>query len=243
MKNVTGYNLARLLAGSHGTLGVIAGISLRTAPRPETQSTLNFTGLELDDAIRAMAIAVGSSHRVSGAAFLPREGDTASGTCLRVEGFERSVACRTAALQTALAAFGEADILDAESSVALWKEIRDLRSFASAPGAIWRIAVPPTSAPGLLNAIIAARPAAYLLDQAGAVAWLRMDEGEDAGAATVRNASARNGAESLLVRASAPVRIAIHPFPAQAEPVARILRRVRGKFDPGGILNPAKMGI
>ena len=103
MKNVTGYDLARLMAGSWGTLGVLTEVALKVLPVPETEATLVLENLSVARSVAAMAAALGSPWEVSGAARLP------DGRCLiRVEGFAGSVTYRAGRMRALLARFGPA---------------------------------------------------------------------------------------------------------------------------------------
>ena len=91
MKNVTGLDLVKLMAGSHGTLGVLTEVAFKVLPRPETTATLVLDGLDAATAGRAMRAAMATPYEVTGAAHLPAP---AAATLLRLEGFAGSVAHR-----------------------------------------------------------------------------------------------------------------------------------------------------
>ena len=144
MKNVTGYDLVRLLTGSHGTLGVITEVSLKVLPRPETEATLVLPGQDIAGAVRAMSAALGSPFEVTGAAHVAAEGCT----FLRLEGFGDSVAYRMGRLRDLLRAEGE--VLTGAQSAARWAALRDVTGFAGTPGDVWRLSVTPADAPGIV---------------------------------------------------------------------------------------------
>jgi len=132
MKNVTGYDLSKLLTGSWGTLAAITELTLKVLPAPEIVTTLALHGLSDAMATAAMTAALGSSHEVSGAAHLPARAATraalgnAAATILRLEGFARSVAARASALSDELAGFGAAARLEDGPSRLLWRQVRDV---------------------------------------------------------------------------------------------------------------------
>ena len=223
MKNVTGYDLARLMAGARGTLGVLTEVAFKVLPAPATQATLTLEGLDVPASVAAMAAALTSPFEVTGAA---RDADGA--THLRIEGLADSVAYRAGRLSEALASFGAARVeTDAEAGTALWRAIRDVEAFAGAPGAVWRIAVRPSHAPEAVALLGAER---ILLDLGGGLIWAELAEGADA--------RARLGVpgHATLVRSAMTAR-----GPAETGPVAALSERLRARFDPRGILNPGAM--
>lgn len=235
MKNVTGYDLVKLMAGSWGSLGVMSEVSLKVMAIPETETTLVGEGLSPADAVAAMSAALGSPFDITGAAHL--EGKT----CIRIEGLKASVAYRARALaDDVLLGFQP---VDATASAALWAGIRDVQVFAGAKGAVWRVSVKPTDGPRLVHALgDLAREAVF--DWGGGLVWLRVDETRDgdAGAAAIRAALAPIGGHATLLRATADTRARVAVFQPEPAPVAALSRGLRHKFDPRGILNPGLMG-
>ncbi len=232
MKNVTGLDLVKLMAGSHGTLGVLTEIGLKVLPRPETTLSLVFEGLDAATAGRLMTSALSTPFEVSGAAHLPA-GLAAEGTAtvLRLEGFAGSVAYRAGALARALAQFGSpSQSTDAE----LWPAIRDVRAFAGREGAVWRISVKPTDGP-----VLGARltEAEILYDWAGGLLWVLTPEDTDP-----RAAMAGIPGHATLIRAGAAARARFGTFHPEPAPLAALAAGLRAKFDPAGILNPGIMG-
>ncbi|MBB3770682.1 glycolate oxidase FAD binding subunit [Angulomicrobium tetraedrale] len=140
VKNVTGYDLPRGLAGSHGTFAAFTEITIKVLPRPETVETLLILGLDDDAAASAMSAAVGSYYDVSGAAHLPADvvsrlpavaGAGRSVTALRLEGVQPSILHRRGKLEALLRARGELAFLDADASRAFWRALRDVEPFAA----------------------------------------------------------------------------------------------------------------
>lgn len=230
MKNVTGYDLVRLMAGSRGTLGILTEVALKVLPAPETEATLTLYGLDEARAQKAMARALGTPFEVSGAAHLPGHG-----TALRLEGFGEQVAYRAAQLARALAPFGQAHVEeDAAASAALWAAIRDVAGFADRAGDVWRISVKPSDGPRAGAAIGAE---ALIYDWAGGLIWALVAPGQD-----IRPALAGIGGHATLVRAAPETRARIASFQPEAAPVAALARGLRAQYDPRGILNPGLMG-
>jgi glycolate oxidase FAD binding subunit len=227
MKNVTGYDLVKLMAGSWGTLGVLSEVAFKVLPAPESAATLVLEGLAPEAAVAAMAAALGSPYEVNGAAHLPD-----GRTVLRIEGFAASVAYRAGALAGHLARFGAAGRVEGEESAALWREVRDVAAFHDAPGDVWRISTRPSDAPGL-----AARAGGEaLFDWGGGLLWLLVPEGTD-----LRATLGAFAGHATLVRAAEETRARIPPFPPEPAPVAALTAGLRRRFDPRGILNPGLM--
>jgi glycolate oxidase FAD binding subunit len=225
MKNVTGYDLVKLLAGSHGTLGVLTEVSFKLLPIPETCATLALRGLSDGQAVQAMAAALGTPWEVTGAAHWPGKG-----TFLRIEGFARSVAYRAGELARHLSAYGTAQVLGAEETQALWRGVRDVGPFCGQPGDVWRLSVKPSDAPGIVARLGAE---AVLYDWGGGLIWARMAPGVD-----LRARAGAFGGHATLIRAEAPPTPVFHPQPA---PLAALAATLRARFDPRGILNPGLM--
>ncbi|MEM6889698.1 MAG: FAD-binding protein [Pseudomonadota bacterium] len=232
MKNVTGYDLVKLMCGAYGTLGVLTEVALKVLPRPETEATLVLRGLEDTSAVQAMADAMCSPFEVTGAAHGSGLLEGGSATLLRVEGFEASVRYRMGALTDRLAGFGaEISVMEAAQSVPLWAAVRDVGALAEADGDVWRVHCKPTEAAGL-----AARSGAlaWFFDWGGGLIWLRTDKGRD-----LRASLGLFDGHATRVRGTDG---AVPRFQPEAPGVVRLSAGLRAKFDPRGILNPGLMG-
>jgi glycolate oxidase FAD binding subunit len=244
VKNVTGYDLCKVLAGSWGTLAVMTDVTVKVLPRAETEETLLVLGLDDGSAARAMSIAMGSSNDVSGAAHFPAplaaaiqaEAGTAI-TALRLEGVGPSVKHRRHALEALLKPLGEITVFAEPDSRALWKAVRDVRPFAQGDSALWRISVAPTR--GAEVAATIGEGAEYFYDWAGGLIWLAMPATDDGGAARVRAAVGEGHA--TLIRAPAAIRAAVPVFEPQDAGLAALTRRVKESFDPKGVLGSGRM--
>lgn len=259
VKNVTGYDLCKLLAGSWGTLAVMTEVTLKVMPRPEAERTLVLRGLDDLTAIRVMTAALGSPFDVSGAAHLPastRRADVAgldrlgspgaAVALLRLEGITASVAHRAASLVTQLAPFGVAEIIDDALSAEAWAAVRDVLPFAaSGPlGAwpVWRIVCPPAAGGALGLALATETGGEMIYDWGGGLIWAALPpQADDAGAAVVRRHVAAAGGHATLLRAPDAVRRAVDVFHPQSSGVAALEERVRLSFDPKTILNRGRL--
>lgn len=225
MKNVTGYDLVKLMSGSWGTLGVLSEVSLKVLPIPEAEATLKIHGLDVDAGVAAMAAALGTPNDVSGAAHVPSEGNGV--TLIRVEGFEKSVTYRIEQLKNALAKFG-GEMTLADDPVSAWAAVRDVENFHNKGGDVWKVSVKPSDAPTVLKAADALETQ---FDWAGGLVWLRTNEGDN-----VRAKLAGISGHATLVRGNGQTRF--HPETAG---VAALSTGLRQQFDPKGILNAGLM--
>ena len=227
MKNVTGYDLVKLLTGSYGTLGVLTEISLKVLPNVETTGTLRLHGLTDRQAVQALSSALGSPFEATAAAHMPKGSTGDAVTMLRIEGFETSVKYRADKLKDLLKAYGEVEI--AVGDGAEWTAVRDVNAFADQEGEVWRISTKPSDAPELAARLDAK---ALQYDWGGGLIWALTDTG--------RNLRATLGdfdGHATLVRGSAGV----PTFQPEAPALAAITAGLRAKFDPRGILNSGIM--
>ena len=248
VKNVTGYDLCKLMCGSWGTLAVLTDVVLKVMPAPERTVTLLLACPDPERAVEAMTAALSRPESVSAAAWLPEDAArpaAAAGralTALRLEGFEASVGSRSEALRAALSGFGEIAELGDRESIELWRDVADARAFAEdAESAVWRVSVPPQEGAGLYRRARGTLSARGWLDWGGGLVWLAASGAEDSGASVVRPMARRCGGHALLLRASENQRRTVGAFQPEPEPVARITRRLKEAFDPRRILNPGRM--
>jgi glycolate oxidase FAD binding subunit len=258
VKNVTGYDLCKLLAGSWGTLAVMTEVTLKVMPKPESERTLMLRALDDLTANRAMTAALGSPFDVSGAAHVPNSAFRAAAgaladlgspqqavTLLRLEGITASVVHRAASLGKLLEPFGTAAILEDAASIAIWSSIRDVKPFA-ANGAlgvwpVWRIVCPPASGGALGQSLARDTGGDVIYDWGGGLIWAALPPRPDAQAALVRQRVDAAGGHAALIRAAELVRRDIDVFHPQAAGLAALSERVRNSFDPKNILNRGRM--
>jgi glycolate oxidase FAD binding subunit len=243
VKNVTGYDLCKVMAGSWGTLGVMTDVTVKVLPRAETEQTVLVLGLDDAAATRAMSLAMGSANDVSAAAHLPaplaagiQAEAGAAVTALRVEGVTPSVAHRRQSLEALLKPFGALDALHEERSREFWRTVRDVKPFVGDDRAVWRVSVAPSRGHEVAPAI----GGEYFYDWQGGLIWLAMPASGDGGASRIRDALGGDG-HATLVRAPAALRAALPVFEPQPEGLAALTRRVKESFDPKGVLGPGRM--
>jgi glycolate oxidase FAD binding subunit len=258
VKNVTGYDLCKLLSGSWGTLAVMTEVTLKVMPKPESERTLVLRGLDDLSANRAMTAALGSPFDVSGAAHLPNSAfQPAMGalaglgltgqaaTLLRLEGIAASAAHRAASLARVLAPYGAVEIIEDAASLPIWSALRDVEPFAASGslGAwpVWRIVCPPASGGALGQALARDTGGDVIYDWGGGLIWAALPQKPDAQAPLVRSRVEAAGGHATLIRASDEVRRNIDVFQPQAAGIAALAERVRQSFDPKHILNRGRL--
>jgi glycolate oxidase FAD binding subunit len=249
LKNVTGLDLCKLLAGSHGTLGIITEVTLKVLPAPEAVGTLVLPNLDAMDGVRSLSAALGSPYSVSAAAWLPRDaaarvpelaGFGSSVALVRIEDFAASVTYRALRLRDDLG-HPAAHVLDDGTSRAVWRSVRDLVPLPlAADDAVWRVSVRPSAGPAVFQTLTDAFGARGFLDWGGGLAWIAGPATSEAHAAVEATASAAGGVW-MLMRAPEPFRATVQVLPPEPEPLKSITQRVKAALDPHAILNPGRM--
>ncbi|MDF2813306.1 MAG: glcE [Microvirga sp.] len=212
MKNVTGLDLVKLLAGSWGTLGFLTEVTFKVLPKTERMATLLWRGLDERRAIEALSSALGSPFDITGAAHLPGADVQGARTLVRLEGFSVSVDYRLGEVRRLLKSAGAPDILEGRGAEILWQSVRDATILPD-----------------------------HAYDWGGGLLWIATKPEGDAGAAIIRAATREFGGHSMLVRAPDEIRAAVDVFEPQSEAVMALTRGIKKAFDPAGILNPGRM--
>lgn len=252
MKNVTGYDLCRGLAGSWGTLAVLSEVTFKVLPTPEDTGTLVLFGLPDEFAVEVLCTAMASPFEVSGAvhlqpplvARLEHQALKTQGqavTALRVENFAKSVAYRKGRLKDLLKVYGALHELDRQSSLPFWGELRRLSVLQASDAPVWRISTSPTAGPKVVAAISTYMECRAFYDWSGGLIWAEVLPALDAGAADVRRVIATHGGHATLIRAESHVRAAVEVFQPLEAGLDKLSRRLKAAFDPAGILNPGRM--
>jgi glycolate oxidase FAD binding subunit len=250
VKNVTGYDMCKVLAGSWGTLAAMTDITLKVLPKAESEATVIVEGLDDAHACQAMAAAMGSACDVSGAAHLPDHVASyfdglpraSAATVLRLEGVAPSVKHRKETLAALLKPFGAVALLEEKESRALWRSVRQVKPFAAAAGRdrpLWRISTAPSRGHEIAAAITPAAQMYY--DWGGGLVWVAMPIADEPDAASIRGAVAALGGHATLVRAPASLRASVDVFEPQDAALSALNKRVKEGFDPKGVLNPGRM--
>tara|TARA_R110002124_G_scaffold100168_5_gene246771 strand:+ start:22967 stop:24124 length:1158 start_codon:yes stop_codon:yes gene_type:complete len=243
MKNVTGYDLVKLMAGSFGTLGVLSELSLKVQAIPEAEATLILRGQDMRSAVADLTRAMGTAFDISGAAWLDASASDGGGERrIRVEGMAGSVAYRSERLADLL---GADHVATGNQSAVLWQQVRDVTPFANRPGTVWKVSTRPSIAADFCGALTSRGIAhSVIADWSGGLLWLCLDaeaDPQDAGAAAIRQELARYGGHATLIRANPDIRAMAATFQPQPPALERIAAGLREKFDPRQILNPGLM--
>lgn len=233
MKNVTGYDLVKLMAGAYGTLGVLSEVSFKVLPANPAHAVIMIKGQTIVQAVGAMSQALGSPFEVSGAAYapLPEGGDPV--TLLRIEGFTESVKYRVAQLT---------DLLDGDVSFetdparcsAIWRAVRDVTSLSGFDGDIWRCSIKPSDAPALIAAL---GGVTSVLDWGGGLVWIGSPADTD-----IRALAPDIAGHRTLMRAKEDTKARLNVFEPETAAIQMLNTGLRARFDPRGILNPGLMG-
>jgi len=259
MKNVTGYDLPKLICGAYGTLAVLTEATLKVWPKAQNTRTIVVVGLSDEDGIRLLRDVMSSPYEPSAAAHLPRSTAmkshvpevthaAAATTLIRLEGEGASLETRLDHVRGLIADNGFADgalaghrgvvQLEDRPSQEIWREVADVAYFSNRAGVVWRI----STAPGCGAAIVSRMGAdAWYYDWAGGLIWALFDDVRAGDAELVRSAVAELGGHATLVRGPKELRNAVGAFQPLAAGVHEISRRIKNAFDPRGILNPKRM--
>ena len=242
MKNVTGYDLVKLMAGSYGTLGVLSEVSFKLLPKVDAVGTISLQGLSPSAGVAAMSAALASPFEVSGAAMTDVTSEGQSRVHLRLEGFETSVRYRAEKLQKTLAKYGESNLTLEDADV--WTAVRDVHAFAAKPN-VWRASIKGGDAPALLEALGDVAEFEAMFDWGGGLVWLATDSVEDEAEVFhkgLQSEVARIGGHAMLVKAPASLKRRVPVFQPENPALQTLAKGLRNQFDPRGILNTGVMG-
>jgi glycolate oxidase FAD binding subunit len=252
MKNVTGYDLGRAMAGSWGTLAVMTEVALKVLPAQREMRTVLCFGLADPNGVEALCLAHGTPFEVSGtihmhAGLAERLSDQeiantgASVTAIRVENFPASARYRSSRLKQMLQAYAPALELDTMRSRVFWDEVRKLKMFQKSGRPLWRISTLPSTAAKLVGSLVRKIDVNVLYDWSGGLIWLETPPISDAGAVEIRRTLAEFGGHATLIRAEAEARAAIDVFQPLDPGLMALTASLKKAFDPVGILNPGRM--
>ena len=254
MKNVTGYDLCKGLAGSWGTLAAFSEVTFKVMPKPPASTTLVLLGLTDEIAIEALCSVMGTPYEITGALHIQQQlavtldhmglrGQGKAVTAFRLEAPPKSIAYRRDKLTAALKVYGQLHDLEQKSSETFWDEMTRLSVFEGSDHPLWRLSTAPSKGPAVVAAIGRYMPVSALYDWSGGLVWIDVPVTTDAGAADVRRVIATHGGHATLIRASASTRSATDVFQTLEPGVQRLSQKLKATFDPSNILNPGRMYV
>ncbi len=252
MKNVTGYDVGRGLAGSWGTLALMTEVTFKVVTKPESTATLVLFGLPDEIAVEVLCKAMTTPYEITGAMHIQQgpasrlwqsqiRGGGKAATVMRLEAPEKSIAYRTEKLRQLFKAYGDLHVVGAAGSIEFWKECRMLTPMHGSTHPLWRISTAPRLGPTVVASIARYMQVEAVYDWSGGLVWIEVPASADAGATDIRRVIALHGGHATLVRAEAAVRRSVDVFHPLDPGVERLSRRLKQTFDPAGILNPGRM--
>ena len=258
VKNVTGYDLSKLICGSYGTLVALTEITFKVLPAPEESKTLIIHGQKIESAIDFLDKAISSSNDVSGAIFLPGESKItgctmdiektfklndlkykSSFTAIRIEGSKNSVDQRIQNLVNELKVINfKISILEVYQSEIFWNKVKSLEFLSSSKNSILRIAIPPSECVKLVYQF--SNRYKYYLDWGGALIWVEAYELSEEMFDSIRKKVVKLGGYVTMIKNSDYL-----PYVEDVFTISRdrfnISQNIKKSFDPKRILNPGKM--
>ncbi|WP_242770861.1 FAD-binding protein [Sphingopyxis sp. YF1] len=241
VKNVTGYDLPKLMAGSWGRLAALVEVTLKTMPRPQVSTTVRVTGLGVNQSANLMAHALGTSTEIAAARHFPAPlawhctGAEHSVTDFLIEGFRESVEARCDHLVRFISDnVGErpVDMIGAETCD--WSAIGPNVALPF-DQPLWRVSILPSRASACLEAL-ETLGASYWMDWAGGLLWVSVGDKS----VRVREIATAFGGHAMLLRAPDEVRERVAAFETSSAPLAALEGRVRRGFDPSGIFETGR---
>ena len=258
VKNVTGYDLSKLICGSYGTLMALTEITFKVLPAPDLGKTLVIHNQNIDSATNLLDKAISSSNDVSGATFLPTEPDVkgcvmninqtfklndlkykGSLTAIRIEGSKKSVDERIENLISELkVADFDLSILETHQSEIFWNKVKNLEFFYTSNNSILRLVIPPSETAKLIYEFIGKYK--YFLDWGGALIWLEAFQLSEEMFESIRKRAVKHGGYLTMIKNSKYLPYVEDVFTINRDRFI-ISQNIKKSFDPKRILNPGKM--
>ena len=260
VKNVTGYDLSKLICGSYGTLVALTEITFKVLPIPEGSKTLVIHNQKLEFAVDFLDKAISSSNDISGAIFLPNDTEVSgcvmniektfklndlkhegSITAIRIEGSKNSINERIENLINELKLINfNISILEIYQSEIFWNKIRSLEFFSSSKNSILRIVIPPSESVNLIYQF--SNQFKYYLDWGGALMWMEAFELSEEMFVSIRKKVVKLGGYVTMIKNSDYLPYVEDVFTINRDRF-NISQNIKKSFDPKRILNPGKMYI
>lgn len=245
VKNVTGFDLPKLVCGAMGTLSLLTEVTLRTVPAPPIQCVATIPDVAPAEGLAALRRVRAAPVGATGLAYLPaaaleRIGEPEQGrgaALIRLDGSRDTLEEKLAHLRGLLGSL-ELRVSGDDKGIRAFAAIGDGRAFAGTPFDVWRLHVPPSQAAAAAAEIAAPL---WLADWAGALLWAGAAPGDASAPARLAGIAGKHGGHATLLRASEERRAACDAFPREEPERAALTRAVKAAFDPLGIFNPGRM--
>ena len=258
VKNVTGYDLSKLICGSYGTLAVLTEITFKVLPMPEESKTLIIHNQSVEKAANFLNIATSSSNDISGAVFLPSEPKgtgcimdiektfklndlkhDGSITAIRIEGSKNSIDQRIENLINELKIINvNLSTLEKNQSEIFWNKIKTLEFFYSSKNNIFRIVIPPSECVKFIYQL--SNKFKYYLDWGGALIWVEAFELSEKMFDSIKKRVVKLGGYTTMIKNSDYLSYVEDSFTINSDRF-NISQNIKKSFDPKRILNPGKM--
>ena len=250
VKNVTGYDLSKLITGSFGTLLVLSEITLKVLPLQTDTKTIVVSGLSLEHALGILGSAISSSNDPSGAVFYPDSlrnnfvfndlTHPGSITAIRVEGSKTSTEQRINNLIQDLSLLDKnVTVIDSIQSEIFWEDTRSIKVFSKNQKNILRAVVPPSETINLINRLKSFHPT-YFIDWGGSLIWIELDYLSNQKIDQIRKRILV--ADGYLTVIKSPENIKSSSELFTIDPIKfKISQNIKKSFDPKRIFNPGKM--
>ena len=251
VKNVTGYDVSKLITGSYGTLVALTEIVLKVQPKNEESQTLLINNINLKMALNVFSKAMHTSVEISGACFYPakiskffklNDLDTnTSITAIRLEGPKISVTERVNTLKKLFSDYKTTiSVLENYQSRIFWKNTSDLQFFNNSKNVVIKIVLPPLNTDQLINKF-ENEELKYVVDWAGNLIWVELPENDSVLLKHLRTEILKLSGHMTIIKAPNHVRIREDFLTTVDENIKVLSLKIKESFDPKKILNPGKM--
>ena len=250
VKNVTGYDLCKLLSGSFGTLSILTELSIKVLPKPETSKTLVIKNPHLKKALSYLGQSLSSSTDPSGGVFYPdyfgknfilndltHEGGL---TAIRIEGPTNSVDQRIDRLTKELKLLSqEISILETEQSNIFWNRTKNLEVFKNLKNNLLRIVVPISETLQVIQKL-KSNDVNYFIDWGGSLVWMAFNEINSKTLNETKQIVKKHHGYYTIIKIEEDLKASADVF--TIDPIKyKISEKIKRSFDPKRIFNPGKM--
>ena len=251
VKNVTGYDLCKILSGSFGTLTILTEISIKVLPKPETSKTLIIKNPHIKKALGYLGLSLSSSTDPSGGAFYPdyfgksfilndltHDGGL---TGIRIEGPTNSVDQRIDRLSKELTLLNdEFSILDPVQSEIFWTKTKNLEVFKNSKSNLIRIVVPISETLQVIQKLKKKDDTNYFLDWGGSLIWMAFEQINSKIIEEIKEITKYHKGYYTLIKLEEDLKASADIF--TIDPIKyKISEKIKKSFDPRRIFNPGKM--